>query len=127
MNTLLMITAFLVLGLVALIFLYVLVKITQSLNDPYGLNSNSSDEDDEMIDDMHSFKIGFNRGLSVAQMSLYKMWVEGGETVVVGSYDNLQGEMNQNITVFFQDVENLKEWNSKFLTYMNSKKAEPPK
>lgn len=129
MQTLLFIMAFMVLGLISLIFLYVFIKIVNSINDPFGLNNNdmeSGDNPDE-IKDVPSFRIGFDRGIGVARTNLYKMWVEGGESVIVGSYDEVQEEMDKSLHQLLQSVDVMKEWNTKFAQYIDKKKADDSK
>jgi len=107
-------------GFISLIFLYVFIKIIQALNGYY-------EEDDPAPKkiDLPSFQSGMSQGLFLIQMGIYKMWVDGGETVIVGSFDNVQAEIQQNISQFMQDNTKLIEWNQKLLKYAETKKDTP--
>lgn len=121
MNTILLISSALLLGLLSLIFLYIFIKVIGLIGNNNESNKGLSEEqlNQKLVE---QFNMGFNRGVTIAQMSLYKMWVEGGETVIVGSYDNVKTEMNNNFNQFFNSIEILKEWNNKFETYVNQTK-----
>ena len=123
MQTILMLMGFLILGLMALIFLYVFVKMIGLLNDSYGSEDDSDDPNSPV--DMNSFRQGFNQGIFFAQMGLYKIWIEGEESMIIGTFDNLRGEIDQNLSQFFQDSTKMKEWNDKYLKYVIAKQNPP--
>lgn len=119
MNTILLISSALLLGLLSLIFLYIFIKVIVLIGHD---NESKKGLNEEQLNQKltEQFNMGFNRGVTIAQMSLYKMWVEGGETVIVGSYDNIKTEMNNNFHQFFNSIDILKEWNTKFEQYSKS-------
>ena len=130
MQTLMVIAGMLVLGLIALVFLYVFLKIVAlPISTPFGSTNNLSDDDIDAPDiDMTSFKTGLNQGFFFIQMGLYKIWVEGGSSMLIGTYENLRAEIDQNVMQFFSDQTKMKEWNDKFVKFLQeNKKEEPPK
>jgi hypothetical protein len=128
MQTLMVIAGMLVLGLIALVFLYVFLKIVVlPLNNPYTPENDLSDADTQTSNiDLPSFKMGLNQGFFMVQMGLYKIWVEGGSSMLIGTYENLRTEIDQNVFQFFSDKEKMQEWNDKFGTFLkeNSKKED---
>ena len=124
MQTLLFIIGLLVLGLITLIFLIIFLKGMQSLNGSYGLEEEFENDNNIELD---SFKSGLNQGIFIGHMGLYKLWVDGGESMVIGTYDNLQELIDKNIVQFYSDKNILEEWNTKYLNYSNSKKEDPLK
>ena len=124
MQTLLFIVGLLVLGLITLIFLLVFLKGMQSLNSSYGIEEDFETDNNIELD---SFKSGLNQGIFIGHMGLYKLWVDGGESMVIGTYDNLQELIDKNIIQFYSDKNILEEWNTKYLNYSNLKKEDPLK
>lgn len=119
MQTILIVMGILVVALIALILLFVFVKMVEFFNDQNMLMY-GEDDDPSSIDEP-SFRSGLNQGLFIAQMGLYKNWVETGESMLVGTFDNMRIDMDQNILHFFSDSKNMKEWNEKYLKYIEEK------
>lgn len=118
MNTILLVSSIMLLGIMALIFLYVFIKAIGALNR-YESENYDEDQEEEM---MEQFKHGLNRGLILGQIALYKMWIESGETVLVGSYENIKNEMYENFRKFFNSEEDMRTWNEKFDSYVEQTK-----
>jgi hypothetical protein len=116
-----MISGILVLCLLALIILFVFIKMLPLLDPAYDLE----DEQNSPINN-DSFKTGLNQGLFIAFMSLYKKWIEDGESMLVGTFDDFRIELDQNIAQFFSDNNKMKEWNDKIIKHIEAQK-EPPK
>lgn len=121
MNTILLVSSIMLLGIMALIFLYVFIKAIGVLNR-YESENYDEDQEEEM---MEQFKHGVNRGLILGQIALYKMWIESGETVLVGSYENIKNEMYENFRKFFNSEEDMRTWNEKFDSYVEQTKDSP--
>lgn len=121
MNTILLVSSIMLLGIMALIFLYVFIKAIGALNR-YESENYDEDQEEEM---MEQFKHGLNRGLILGQIALYKMWIESGETVLVGSYENIKNEMYENFRKFFNSEEDMRTWNEKFDSYVEQTKDSP--
>lgn len=118
MNTILLVSSIMLLGIMALIFLYVFIKAIGALNR-YESENYDEDQEEEM---MEQFKHGLNRGLILGQIALYKMWIESGETVLIGSYENIKNEMYENFRKFFNSEEDMRTWNEKFDSYVEQTK-----
>jgi hypothetical protein len=131
-NSFLIITGMLLVGLISLIFLYVFVKIIIPQSTLYGLGNDLSEEEildstkEEYKVDVPSFRSGLNQGFFIFQMGLYKLWIESGESMLIGTFDNIQTEIDQKIMQLLSDQAQMKEWNDKFIKYIEAKK-EPPK
>lgn len=121
MNTILLVSSIMLLGIMALIFLYVFIKAIGALNR-YESENYDEDQEEEM---MEQFKHGLNRGLILGQIALYKMWIESGETVLIGSYENIKNEMYENFRKFFNSEEDMRTWNEKFDSYVEQTKDSP--
>ena len=104
------------LGFISLLFAAIALLVWKMFNSFQNPNDQINDDDIEEFE-MDAYNRGLNQGVSLIHVSLYKIWSENNESVIVGSFPDIREQIKENINAMLSNPDELKKWDEKVVAF----------